>query len=135
MKKELEQKNSKDSIISINLDNDFKNSIGENPQEGILNIYADSINQATSVSSLPAFLKNSDFDDSNMALTLNTNEDGQFRSRILNRVTNCSALQLIISESSGIFRKRATKEKFSHTYLDSTNYELSKARLNILGCK
>ena len=135
-KSKFEIKNdSKDSIVAIDIDSSLRRSVGRDVLESMLYYYVDSINNSTSVATLPQFLNDPNFDNENMSLTFNTSEDGQFRSYIINRATNCKALNLIINEKSGIYRIRPSKELFNSDYSDSTNFQLALARYALLECK
>jgi len=98
--------------------------------------YIDSINNATKESELPNFLKDSQFDYNKRSIWDSPHNPISVREQIINRVTNCKSLQLVINSKNKSFRvKPNIEDNLTLPLIEWSFYDLMLKRFNALNCK
>ena len=118
----------------IELDSNFVKSVRLTPYETLVNSYSDSINNAKNENQLPVFLKERNIDFYSMEIWGDSIDKISIRYNVIQNVTNCHSLKLII-DATGNYYKIAP-DNFEASQLHSTEsvVDIVKARYQQLNC-
>jgi len=98
--------------------------------------YIDSINNATTESELPLFVRDVQFDYNNRGLWTSFHNPISVRAQIIDRVSNCKSLMLIIKSELPEFKKKPQIEDgLRPPFIELSLHDLVSRRMEILDCK
>lgn len=133
------QKNKpKDDIIDTTYSL-VKEKVGQQENKTFIELYitryVDSLNFASNEKDLPQFLSNCQFDYSNRGAWESFHNPISLRAQIINRITNCRPLQLIVNSSNESFkRKPYIQDNLAPPFIELSFYDLVLKRIKTLNC-
>lgn len=114
----------------------IKQDSNKNFLEQYLIKYIDSLNDAVSEAELPHFLNDSQFDYRNKGAWESFHNPISVRAQIIDRVSNCKPLQLIIISKNKNFKKKPIIENDLRLPCgEQSFYDIAMKRIETLGCK
>ncbi|RAJ00509.1 hypothetical protein LX64_04216 [Chitinophaga skermanii] len=102
--------------------------------EANIEIYVDSINNAFYKSEIPAFLLDTQLDYKFRSLWISPHLALSIRKQIINRVSNCHPLRLILESKEPLYKKQPLREDVTLPYGNKSIYDFVKERLYQLDC-
>jgi hypothetical protein len=137
--KEEQSKVNSDSVKKeqiVVIDTNLLKNKDESPLDFFVDTHADSINNSTSVGQLPLFLTEAQFDYQNAGILSSFHDPLPLRKLIINKVTNCASLKLILEDQSEIYRKKPQKQHdIEVEFINLSIYDLAYQRSKQLNCK
>ena len=104
------------------------------PLVNVINIYSDSINNASKSGSLPLFLNDAQSDYNNAAFSI-LHHPAPLRKMIFDKVTNCESLKMIITLKDSIYQIHPkTETEIDVKYLEYSMWDLAMKRYKELKC-
>jgi len=104
------------------------------PLVNIINIYSDSINNASRSGSLPLFLNDAQLDYNKAAFSI-LHHPAPLRKMIFDKVTNCESLKMIIKFKDSIYQIYPKREAgVDVKYLEYSMWDLAMKRYKELKC-
>jgi hypothetical protein len=126
--------NEKDTIPNkLLFDSTILNDINKSAFELFVSTYSDSINNSISLEMLPQFLKDPDFDYHHSNFWFPPHSKISIRNIILLRVSNCASLRLIVSDKTGIYKRKPKKSQAFNSY-NLSFFDLARRRFDSLEC-
>ena len=137
-KDEVEKSNI-DSIYdkqTIVIDTNLIKNKDKSPLDFFVDTHADSINNSTTVVQLPLFLVETQFDYQNVGILSSFHDPLPLRKLIIDKVTNCAILKLILEDKSGTYKKKPQKQHdIEVEFINLSIYDLVHQRSKELNCK
>lgn len=137
--KEKQSKVNNDSVKekqTIVIDTDLIKNKDKSPLDFFVDTHADSINNSTYVDQLPLFLTETQFDYENAGILSSFHGPLPLRKLIIDKVTNCASLKLILEDKLGTYRKKPQKQHdIEVEFINLSIYDLAYQRSKQLNCK
>lgn len=130
----LKNLNVVDTVYKVSvIGSSLPRSLQQSAFESYFTSLADSISNSSTTNELPVFLKDPNFDNNSSFFWLQGDNSVSLRDIILSRVNSCFCLKLIISDKSGIYRKKPLQVN-NLKYNRFSFYDLALQRIQKLAC-
>lgn len=133
-KDSLQKQNKIDTGSNIFVEYSLLRSINQSAFESYVYLLADSINNASDIGALPKFLTNPNFDIDNSFFWTQGDNSISLRDIIISRVNSCHSLKLIISDKTGIYKKKPSLHRDNIKFYKFSFYDFALQRFSRLAC-
>lgn len=125
----------KDSVKTISIDTNIVKLGMQSPLDYLLTTFADSINNIDKYGRIPDFAEDESLDSRYSYYEGDFHHPPPIRKRILDSVSNCNSLLLILKDRSGKYKVKPTTEFEGDESLRLSFYDLALKRYKQLNCQ